>query len=281
MTSTQNIPKTIHLLGVFSDSQKYSYLEDWATTIIKFGQSGDNIVLHLIASNTDSKRNLMETWDKFVHKYNELLKPFENKIYLHGLCGQNYLIDQDINKLAHYFYAIFDYKFIDKFDSGEHRALENYFYIKHKVFLAKILRELDEKWLHQTPDLPKDTEDPDFFSYSVDEHFLFMFLNQEDKLKRLELGRLKTDIPWMIGNHDDRWTAKNVLQQDWLPCYYYYTPQDKNGNNYHLPRIGINKNDSIYLINHTPTHFEKFIDIFQDIDKEFELNLEICTNFKT
>ena len=78
----------------------------------------------------------------------------------------------------------------------------------------------------------------------------------------------------MLQAYSNMWGRKNIKEQDWLPCNYYYIPKDENGENYKLPRIGINKKDTIHLITCIGS-WEKFEEILGDLNAEFELNLEI------
>lgn len=274
--------KTIHLIGLFN----LEILENWARIITK-SEKFDKIILHLITGNLENnkengkengnknEKKLVEIWQSFVQKYEKILKQFENKIFLGSIVGLNYLKKQETEKqeilnLAHYFHTLLDYKFIDKFDSGDNQPLCNYFYDKYRkkylINLKKYLTELDEKWLYRTPNHPVNTEDSNFFCYSESEHHFF---GKTDRIERKKLGNLQTDIAWIIDLHETRWLEKGVDKDNLLPSYFCYIPLGAEK----LPKNQINKKDTIYIFENKD--LEKFTEILKDLNTEFELDLEI------
>jgi len=169
--------KTIHLIGLFSDSDKYSRLEDWAKMIeLANEKSVEKIVLHLIAGGIDTDKKLAEIWEYFIQKYEEILKPMENKIYLGSLNSQEFANSQNLQKIIFSLISVLDYRLGTNIDQE-----------KKLNFIQKCNKFLREKYGFETETL----NDLECYFYDLENNFA-------DITKVLERWENSDKLPKMI-----------------------------------------------------------------------------------
>lgn len=237
-------PKTIHLIGLFSDSDKYSRLEDWAIMIEKAAQNGaEKVVLHLIADGIDTDKKLTDIWQEFTKILNqksknqkselsENIEKLENKIYLGSLAG----IDFWQKNIFTCFEALFE--------NPGYADLS--FWLKEKNYGK---------------------------NYGQD----FITTKSGNLQKKPNLDLIKSQIENTVD-----FRSENYQETDQNYLLHRFSFLENFGEFGTLENSNIiNKNDTLYLINHTAQDFEKFTEILVNLNKEFDLNLNILANFES
>jgi bisphosphoglycerate-independent phosphoglycerate mutase (AlkP superfamily) len=270
----QSSSSVIHLLGLFSTGTIHSDLRHWAGAIESAGKAGaTKIVLHLMSDGRDSdKKSLMATWNYFISEFKNRLEPFEGRIFLGSLGGRFYGMDRDNNmdRSIMGIMPMFDYKIVDSNDQGDNKAFAKYFLEKYYVDIVDINKKLQSE-IEQNNDLSENSSTKNFYySGEICQQFI-----KQDKLDR-QNGKTQLDVEIKIAVEElaSNSYLQNRFDETILPTSFYYNNllDDKI-----KPPYGIQKSDTLWLINFRSDRMKQITKLLCQINQEFDLNLDILS----
>jgi bisphosphoglycerate-independent phosphoglycerate mutase (AlkP superfamily) len=253
--------KTIHLIGLFSTGTIHSDLRHWIGAIEAAGNSGmEKIVLHIISDGRDSdKKSLVGTWEYFIKEFKKRLQPYENRIFLGSLGGRFYAMDRDNNMdrvLSH----------ITPWFGHNLLKTQNQTLSQNTVkspLQSFIINSYGQETLDKTNRLFQKLSDQtkENLNYTGDE-----FKNKSIT----ELVNQLQDSAGIVGLE----AVQNLLKS-----YTKILYKTETFDEYLIPITThfINPNDNIWLINFRSDRMKQLAKTICEINKEFELNLNILT----
>ncbi len=266
--------KTIHLIGIFCEKN----LENWAKIIKTTEPKFDKIILHLITqtSEFDNQKNeqntgqnditLVKTWQKFTEILNfkseknpksELLESqenLENKIILGSLGGINFAGSSEIDKVK--------------------ESLEVMFQIRNLTYEPFYKKLFPVSHFFSKDLVVQEGKDSSNYEYSQVKNFYIPHFGSKSEFDNTinelyyqsKVAQLATVIE--INFEEDI-----LSDSDLRPIAF-----DSVGFRAYDSDFGIKPNDTIYVINNdreNEKNLGKFTEILEDLNSEFELNLEI------
>lgn len=207
--SFQSNNRTVHLIGLFSTGTIHSDLRHWAGAIESAGLAGTTrIILHIISDGRDSDRqSLLATWEHFVEKYKQRLKPYQELIFLGSLGGRFYAMDRDNNweRVAQGLLLMLDFG-ASSFVESHKSKLSNYIFKKYNIKLNNIFHNQshfngNSQYLNIKEIFQKLTDN----SYRLgkfDENIGPTLIQEHDYLSLNNIQ--KNDVVWLLNFRADR-----------------------------------------------------------------------------
>jgi 2,3-bisphosphoglycerate-independent phosphoglycerate mutase len=231
--------KTVHLIGLFSTGSIHSDMRHWVAGIEASGQAGaEKIVLHLISDGRDSDKKSL------VASWQYFIDTYQDRLKLFE--DKVYL-----GSLGGRFYGMDRDNNWDRVWTGVDVMFGlNTLRYDYLQFILKKKYNIDlpnTDIASKIDGLPKIVE----HSFGVDDHY--------DRIK--DYLQWRVDYEYKNNNFDETispeaFTSDNVL----MSC------------------ASIEKDDSVWLINFRSDRMKQFTKILCDLNKEFELNLNILAN---
>jgi bisphosphoglycerate-independent phosphoglycerate mutase len=271
-TKFETSSRTVHLIGLFSTGTIHSDLRHWAGAVASAGKAGaTKIVLHLMSDGRDSdKKSLVATWQYFITEFKDRLQPFEDRIFLGSLGGRFYGMDRDSNmdRTIMGIMPMFDYKIVDVNDQGNNKPFAKYFLEKYSVDIIDINKKLQLE-VENNNDLSDNSNIKNFYySGEICQQFL-----KQDKIDR-QNGKTQLEVEIRIAIEELATNSylQNRFDETILPTCFYY---NNLLNDKIKPPYGIQKFDTLWLINFRSDRMKQVTKIICGINQEFELNLDI------
>ncbi len=262
---TDDVSKTVHLVGLFSSGQIHSDLRHWAGAIQAAGESGaEKIVMHLISDGRDSDRqSLVETWDFFAKEYESKIKPFESKIFLGSLGGRFYAMDRDSN------WERVVRGILPMFDQAECWSCSDFNYRQHISLNQSLIRLLKKYNLNLKQVFGNGSSS--FEVYRENNHEWSFFYGDSldsdiwfDKWNLPKVDMQKLGIKDIIQNSTEFNYKAEIFDENISPSF-----------NLNSENVGISKNDTVWLINFRTDRMKEMSQMLCDINQEFDLKLDI------
>ncbi len=292
-TENRKLNKTIHLIGLFSTGCIHSDLRHWIGAIEASLFSGsDKIVLHLMTDGRDSdKKSLVATWQSFVESLEQKientkselsknkeksdlknLENWQNKIWLGSVGGRFFGMDRDKNwlrvwnGLSQMFnpWTISQHDFSGKLSKSEQKLID-FMDQKYQIDISsgftfgKNEQEIQPKTIlknsqNSTNSLEKNSENSSENNLSK----ITQFLQNVADLNYQEQKFDEMIMPTRAVYENPEATAKNGQKM--------------------FETLGINKNETVWLINFRSDRMKQFTQMLCDLNTEFGLNLPIIAN---
>ncbi len=244
--------RTVHLIGLFSTGAIHSDIRHWVGAIEAAGKArADKIVLHLISDGRDSDRkSLIATWQEFVSKFEDRLQSFEDKIFLGSVGGRFYAMDRDKNwervivHLIPWFALAANKKsiYIPDFVS---KIYNPSFLKKSNILMQELTDKLKEILLNSQEENNLANLNP---ARIID------ILQNGTKLTFPKIKSFLSDYTTLNYNQD-------CFDETLIPaCLSQIQPQD-----------------TLWLINHRSDRMKQLSTVLCDINKEFDLGLDILS----
>jgi 2,3-bisphosphoglycerate-independent phosphoglycerate mutase len=253
--------KTIHLVGLFSTGTIHIDLRHWIGAIESSGNSSmDKIVLHIVSDGRDSdKKSLLATWEYFTRTFEDRLKPFEDRIFLGSLGGRFYAMDRDnnMNRTISHIAPWFGANLLKTQNEALTRNKDN------SPLQNFILNKYSQECLDKT-------------------NILFQNLSDQTKNNLNYTGDELKDknITELVNQLQDTAGIKGLQAiQSLIAGYSEILYETKVFDEYLIPITThfINRSDNIWLINFRSDRMKQITKLLCQINKEFDLNLDILS----
>lgn len=268
----QTSSKTVHLIGLFSTGTIHSDLRHWAGAIESAGKAGaSKIVLHIMSDGRDSdKKSLVATWQYFIKEFKDRLQPFETKVFLGSLGGRFYGMDRDNNfdRTIMGIMPMFDFKIVDTNDQGLNKPLAKYFLEKYNVDIVEINKKLQLD-VEKNNDFSVNSNIKNFY-YSGE--ICQQFVKQDKTERQNGKSQLEVEIQIAIQELAANSYLQGQFDENILPTSFYYNDLLVGEVK---PPYGIQKSDTLWLVNFRSDRMKQTSKLFCEINQEFNLNLDI------